>query len=228
MDALQQRIAARIAEAAPCLEGTPGVTIILNIHTASVVWMNGAGLRWLEVSLEDLIAIGPDYHARFFNLEEADSYVPKMLDLVRRNDPAETVTIFQQVRTGPAGPDGQRAFQWYASGVRIFLHGDDGAPLLVIATALPIDEEHYFTPKINRLLAENDLLRQQQQLFAGLSRREREVLGMMVRDVPSPEIAARLFLSEETVKTHRRNIRRKLGLSTGYDLVLFAQAFDVV
>ena len=46
--------------------------------------------------------------------------------------------------------------------------------------------------------------------LAELSERECEVLQLAARGTPNPEIAARLFLSPETVKTHIRQILRKL------------------
>ncbi len=46
----------------------------------------------------------------------------------------------------------------------------------------------------------------------GLSHREREVLYLMSRGYDNPQIAARLFLAEQTVKNHISHIYRKLKL----------------
>jgi LuxR family maltose regulon positive regulatory protein len=46
--------------------------------------------------------------------------------------------------------------------------------------------------------------------FAGLTNRELEVLRMLQERLSNKEIAARLFVSTETVKTHARNLYRKL------------------
>lgn len=42
-----------------------------------------------------------------------------------------------------------------------------------------------------------------------LSKREKEILGLLSRGLNTRQISQHLFLSEETVKTHRRNILRK-------------------
>jgi DNA-binding NarL/FixJ family response regulator len=47
----------------------------------------------------------------------------------------------------------------------------------------------------------------------GLTRRESEVLELMVRGNGNRAIAARLVLGEETIKTHVRSIYRKLGVA---------------
>ena len=44
------------------------------------------------------------------------------------------------------------------------------------------------------------------------SDREREVLELIAEGLTNPEIAARLYLSLNTVKTHTRNIYGKLGV----------------
>jgi DNA-binding NarL/FixJ family response regulator len=47
----------------------------------------------------------------------------------------------------------------------------------------------------------------------GLSQRESEVLSLLVTGLSNKAIAAKLVVSEETVKTHARQIYRKLGVS---------------
>jgi ATP/maltotriose-dependent transcriptional regulator MalT len=47
----------------------------------------------------------------------------------------------------------------------------------------------------------------------GLSRRESEVLGLLVSGMSNRAIAAELVVGEETVKTHLRSIYHKLGVN---------------
>jgi PAS domain S-box-containing protein len=55
-----------------------------------------------------------------------------------------------------------------------------------------------------------------------LSPREREVLGFLARGLTGEQIADRLVLSPETVRTHIRNAREKLGASTRVEAVTMA------
>ena len=55
-----------------------------------------------------------------------------------------------------------------------------------------------------------------------LSPREREVLSMLARGLTGEQIAERLVLSPETVRTHIRNAREKLGASTRVEAVTMA------
>jgi PAS domain S-box-containing protein len=55
-----------------------------------------------------------------------------------------------------------------------------------------------------------------------LSPREREILGMLARGLTGEQIAERLVLSPETIRTHIRNAREKLGASTRVEAVTIA------
>ncbi len=56
----------------------------------------------------------------------------------------------------------------------------------------------------------------------GLSEREREVIVYVVKGLSNKEIAERLFISVNTVMTHRRNISRKLQIHSPSGLTIYA------
>ena len=213
----------KIADCKEILNSFPGVLIIHHLHLLTVVFMSDNGLRILDVTMKDLDEMGADYHKRFFNQEEAKEYIPKITDLLERNNDEEYISFFQEVRT-----DVDADFTLWYTGVKVFLKDEQGQPLLLISTSLPVDPEHNFSNKVERLLEENSFLRRNKDRFASLSKREKEILKLASVGFNNAEIAAQLFLAEETVKTHRRNIRKKLKISNRLDLLKFAQAFDLV
>lgn len=71
-------------------------------------------------------------------------------------------------------------------------------------------------------------LKENINLYITLTKSEREMLRLMAIGMTPKEISAQLFSSEKTVRTHRRNIKRKLHVKKEVDLVYFAQAFNLV
>lgn len=65
-------------------------------------------------------------------------------------------------------------------------------------------------------------------LFPKLSRREKEILTLIVEEHTTSEIAGKLFISFGTVETHRRNMLNKLGLRNTAGLVRMAIEFDLL
>lgn len=76
----------------------------------------------------------------------------------------------------------------------------------IVGPTLPV------LPKESLLSAAHDVL----------SQREREVLELLVNGLSNREIAARLVVSVDTVKSHNRNIMHKLGSIHRHDTILRA------
>ncbi|NUU17145.1 helix-turn-helix transcriptional regulator [Cellulomonas humilata] len=60
-----------------------------------------------------------------------------------------------------------------------------------------------------------------------LTRRERVVLAELAEDVTLEEIATRLFVTRNTVKSQVRSVYRKIGASTRAEAVAWAVAHGI-
>ncbi|GAA4496054.1 hypothetical protein GCM10023172_08750 [Hymenobacter ginsengisoli] len=213
----------KVREIAATADQYPGVVIMHNRLYDRVEYMSARGLALLGTTLPKLRALGPGYHERYFNPQEAHEYVPKLFQLMERNDLTYTVSFFQQVRTGP-----NQSFEWYLSASRLIERDTEGQPLLLLTVAQSIDPASHITHKVQRLLDENTFLRAHYGQFAALTSREREVLRAIVLGESTSEIAQRLFISPQTAETHRRNLRRKLKVESAFELGQYARAFDLI
>jgi len=93
-------------------------------------------------------------------------------------------------------------------------------------------EDHIFVPAIRRLeqmSKQNDVTKNITGMVLGaaqnadaLSDRERDVIVSLVQGMSNKEIADHLFISVNTVITHRRNIARKLQIHSPAGLTIYA------
>lgn len=79
--------------------------------------------------------------------------------------------------------------------------------------------------QLSRLQGETD---RHDEALQELTPREREVFQLASRGYKNADIAAELYLSEKTIKTHLRNIYNKLNLTSKADLRLFALRMGLV
>ena len=71
---------------------------------------------------------------------------------------------------------------------------------------------------------ENDTLRELRTRYATLSPREREVMALVCTGLISKQVAAKIGISEVTVKVHRHNLMKKLGAKSTAELVRMADS----
>ncbi len=75
-----------------------------------------------------------------------------------------------------------------------------------------VNGETYLHKEIEKLLLQNSLgIKQETTYIPKLSRREQEVLDLIAQEYTSQEIAEKLFVSVNTVETHRASLLSKFG-----------------
>jgi two-component system NarL family response regulator len=74
------------------------------------------------------------------------------------------------------------------------------------------------------LLHDRDQQRQNGQLLAGLTPREREVLACLAEGASRQDVAERLQLSAHTIRTHLQNLMAKLGVHSALEAVALTRS----
>jgi LuxR family maltose regulon positive regulatory protein len=95
---------------------------------------------------------------------------------------------------------------------------EPGHIMLELLSGMPVDEPSgLFVQSVKSSLEHGDLhngaTRSQRLPEEPLTNRELDILVLVSERLRNKEVAARLFVSSETVKTHLKNIYRKLGVS---------------
>lgn len=125
------------------------------------------------------------------------------------------------------------AFAGLRAGASGFMLKDSKAGQLIDAVRAITAGEAVMSPRITRRMLDlfgtriptNDT---NTDPIAALSPREREVLIAVARGRSNPEIAAELFLSEATVKSHVGRVLSKLGLRDRIHAVIYAYEHRLV
>lgn len=78
----------------------------------------------------------------------------------------------------------------------------------------------YFSNEVNKALL--SALLPQEMPENNVTERELEVLKLLAQELTSKQIAEKLFISERTVETHRKNLMRKTGANNAIGLVRYA------
>ncbi len=82
--------------------------------------------------------------------------------------------------------------------------------------------ESYFNHSLIDILSKADEAKLNEHKNNVLSERELDVLKLIIAENSSTEIAKKLFISFNTVETHRKNIYKKLGINTALGLLKYA------
>ena len=113
------------------------------------------------------------------------------------------------------------------AGASGFLGKDEAAQELLSAAKAAADGEVLIDPAtLTRLLAqvarEREIQREATMLLEDLTEREREILQLLAEGMRNDDIAAKLYISPQTVQTHVRNILGKLRVHSKLEAVVFA------
>jgi two-component system NarL family response regulator len=127
------------------------------------------------------------------------------------------------------------------AGVQGYLTKDITLPALVDAVKRVSQDETYISPAASRLMIEELAASAARPAAAGVqppvqrvpdrvkvTEREREVLQLIVQGATNRDIAARLMITENTVKVHLRNILDKLHLRNRQQAAAFAVSSGLV
>ena len=111
-----------------------------------------------------------------------------------------------------------------ASAAMGYVLKNSGSQVLYAAIQSAFKGERYLDPKLKETVSGvNELLPDSVKL----SRREKEIIKLVGEGKGNKEIADTLFLSELTIKTHRKNIYQKLGVNNVAALMVRMRRLDL-
>lgn len=119
-------------------------------------------------------------------------------------------------------PEEQFAIKAFKLGALGYVTKDRAGEELLLAIRKISSGSKYISPELAEYMAFNASEKQEKPLHEKLSKREFQIMIMLVKGKLSREIAKDLFISEKTVGTHRSRIMEKMGMSKKSELTLYA------
>lgn len=121
----------------------------------------------------------------------------------------------------------QNLMKYGASGYLLKNSGQE--EIIEAITEVHAGKNHFDNNIINMMLYPNQSTEvRDESIHPSLSRREKEILQLIIDEHTTAEIAAKLFISFGTVESHRRNMISKLGVRNTAGLVSAAYKFGLL
>ena len=178
----------------------------------------------LSVALNMAEQIYPDLVLMDFNLPDGDS-LQAAKDIQARCPQAAIVFLSDK-------PDDERLIAAIRSGAKGYLLKSLAAPqLLASLRGLRIGQAPISRTMVSRLLEEFSRNNHPPEVRAAVERltpREMDVLMELGKGGSNREIAARLFISEYTVKNHIHSILHKLEVANRREAIKYAQNYGLI
>lgn len=99
---------------------------------------------------------------------------------------------------------------------------------MIKAIKIVYSGEHYISPEIAQKIALKQFANKGKAALDCLSKRELQIMLMIVRGQKAAKIAEELFLSHKTINTYRHRIFKKLGIGTDVELTLLAMQLGLL
>jgi len=110
----------------------------------------------------------------------------------------------------------------YSAGISGYLFKSAGKDEIISAIEKVANGEKYYSSEVTTAILNRESNKLATITSSELTRREREILQLIASGLSNPGIAEKLFLSTDTIKTHRKNIMRKLDVNNTAQLVKYA------
>lgn len=200
---MSKRIKIAIAEDHPYFsKGVVNTLQLSNKYTISVVIENASDL------LDAINLHNPEILILDINLSEVNTL--KFLPQIKKQNQNIKILILSMYLPN------QVEYDSFAKYIDSYVLKNSGAEILTTALDHIVNGEKFLDPNANSSIDSN------KDKFSNkikLSSREIEILELLKIGLSNKIISQKLFISELTVKTHRKNIMHKMGVNNIVDLI---------
>lgn len=194
----------------------PGIMHVNSRKDLAIEYMTKTGLDIIRYSMEELEVLGASVFEKHISEYTRKNVFTRLVQELDKDDPNYVIPFFQD---------------WHYS--------KDESPVFHFTTTKILNESQtisislfpkaieQLSNKVNSLFGINKTLDKYFVPYGTLTKREKEVLKYLGKELTRKEIGYLLFIDEKTVKKHCENIYKKLGTSKRTELEKIAKALSI-
>ena len=195
----------------------PGYFHLNNGKTIALEYVSSNGLEFLQTSMEEIKLGGIEFVKKIIDLK-SQQFLQILPQFFEQGDKNKPMGYLQRIRYTEKHP-----FDLYFTTVKIYRNNTSLISFTQPVKAL--EEDKYLKEIVDFRF---DFFSKYYHNFQKLTKREKEILGLIADGISTIEISERLFISDKTTSTHRQNIIRKLETNKLSDLIKYAIAFGLI
>ena len=200
----------------------PGNVLVTDINLCSTIYMNKSGCNILQQSVEELSNLGAAYFEHFFIPEESSAIFQRYLKMQQKQDADEIFSFMHRVRA-----INESSYKWYFASAKLLFNPQETIASKILLIVNEVNSIGSIAHKINKVLEETDWMKKNFIKFCSLTKREKQIINLLVNGKSNREVADTLLMTLLTVKTHRRNIANKLDARNFALLYKFATTYGL-
>lgn len=192
----------------------PGVMHVNSRKDLSIQYVSQLGCDILGYSLEELNELGAEIFERHMSEYTRVNVLNLLTKELEKNDANQVIPFYQDWQYNK-----DESPVYHFTSTKILNENE------TISISLFPDMIEEMSNKVNSIFGVNKILSSYFTAFNTLTKREKEVLNYLGKELSRKEISLLLFIDEKTVKKHCENIYRKLDTSKRTELEKIAKAF---
>ncbi|QYA25235.1 response regulator transcription factor [Gramella sp. MT6] len=114
-----------------------------------------------------------------------------------------------------------------STSIKILFEGVDAEGNSIIKIKRPSKDITSTLLSIGHVIDENNFIKSNISKYSRLTKREKEIMVIFSKGFRQQEVADQLFISIETLRTHWKNIKKKLDIKSIADVSKYVNAFDM-
>ncbi|BDD03136.1 response regulator transcription factor [Aureibacter tunicatorum] len=197
------------------------VSYIKDIKSFETIYeINGNTIAKQETLQLEENPINVSSFASQFLLSTDSELFKAQIEILKSNISVLTETNYLKLKNTQS-----KIYEWH---LIIFINLSDSRTDKIRIHTFPVDKILIWSNYIDETIQNRKYFNDNKKVFLNLTEREREVLKLIALGEKNQSIASLCEMSIETVKSHRKKILKKLNTNNPYQIMKFAEIFEVI